>query len=120
MNTPLSEEKKFALEVLDIFDELARPEIKNRVFAKIWDYVKSYTFRIILKKPDHEIIEKLLIVHKKLNTRFQNVNDSIEINKAESMGSVKIPPVGELFRIKNLTRVNKEQAKQLMEELSFD
>ena len=65
MNTPLSEEKKFAIEVLDIFDELARPEIKNRVFAKIWNYVKQYTFRIILKKPDHEITEKLLIIHRK-------------------------------------------------------
>jgi len=119
MSTPLSSEKQFALEVLDIFDELARPEIKNRVFAKIWNYVKSYTFGIILKKPDHEIIEKLLIVHKKLNTRFQDVNNSIEINKAEAMGSVKIPPVGELYKIKNLTKINKEQASQLMQELEF-
>ena len=119
MNTPLSEEKQFAIEVLDIFDELARPEIKNRVFAKIWNYVKQYTFRIILKKPDHEIIEKLLIIHRKLNSRFQNVNDSIEINKAEAMGSIKIPPVGELFKIKNLTKINKEQANKLMQELEF-
>ena len=119
MSTPLSEEKKFAIEVLDIFDELARPEIKNRVFAKIWDYVKSYTFRIILKKPDNEILEKLLIIHKKLNSRFQNVNDSIEINKAEAMGSIKIPPVGELFKIKNLTKINKQQADKLMQELEF-
>ena len=119
MNTPLSEEKKFAVEVLDIFDELAKPEIKNRVFAKIWEYVKGYTYRIILKKPDHEITEKLLIIHRKLNTRFQNVNDSIEINKAEAMGSVKIPPVGELYKIKNLTKINKEQADKLMQELEF-
>ena len=119
MNTPLSEEKKFAIEVLDIFDDLARPEIKNRVFARIWDYVKSYTFRVILKKPDNEIIEKLLIIHKKLNSRFQNVNDSIEINKAEAMGSIKIPPVGELFKIKNLTKINKEQANKLLQELEF-
>lgn len=119
MTIPLSSEKQFAIEVLDIFDELARPEIKNRIFAKIWNYVKQYTFRIILKKPDHEITEKLLIIHKKLNSRFQNVNDSIEINKAEAMGSIKIPPVGELYRIKNLTKINKEQAKQLMHELEF-
>ncbi len=119
MNMPLSEEKQFALEVLDVFDELARPEIKNRVFARIWDYVKNYTFRVILKKPDSEIIEKLLIIHNKLNTRFQNVNDSIEINKAEAMGSVKIPPVGELYKIKNLTKINKEQANKLMQELEF-
>ena len=119
MSTPLSEEKKFAIEVLDVFDELARPEIKNRIFARIWNYVKQYTFRIILKKPDHEITEKLLIIHKKLNSRFQDVNNSIEINKAEAMGSIKIPPVGELYKIKNLTKINKEQAKQLMQELEF-
>jgi len=102
---PLSNEKQFAIEVLEVFDELAKPEIKNRVFAKIWDYVKNYTFRIILKKPDNEITEKLLIIHKKLNSRFQDVNNSIEINKAEAMGSVKIPPVGELYKVKNLQQV---------------
>ena len=107
MSTPLSEEKKFAIEVLDIFDELARPEIKNRAF------------RIILKKPDNEILEKLLIIHKKLNSRFQDVNNSIEINKAEAIGSIKIPPVGELYKIKNLTKINKEQANKLMQELEF-
>jgi len=120
MNTPLSSEKQFALEVLDVFDDLARPEIKNRVFAKIWDYVKSYTFRVIMKKPDNEIIEKLLIIHKKLNSRFQDVTDSIEINKAEALGSIKIPNVGHLGKIKSLTKINKEQAQQLMEELKFD
>lgn len=119
MSTPLSEEKKFALEVLDVFDELARPEIKNRVFAKIWDYVKGYTFRVILKKPDNEIIEKLLIIHRKLNSRFQDVNNSIEINKAEAQGSIKIPNVGHLGQIKNLTKINKEQANKLMRELEF-
>jgi len=120
MNTPLSDEKKFALEVLDIFDDLARPEIKNRVFGKIWGYVKNYTFRIILKKPDQEITEKLLIVHKKLNSRFQDVNNSIEINKAEELGSVKIPPVGDLYKIKKLTQINQNQAEELMKELMFD
>ena len=113
MTTPLSEEKQFAIEVLDVFDELARPEIKNRVFAKIWNYVKQYTFRVIIKKPDNEIIEKLLIIHKKLNSRFQDVNNSIEINKAEALGSIKIPPVGELYKIKHLTKTNKEQVKKL-------
>jgi len=119
MSTPLSEEKKFALEVLDVFDELARPEIKNKIFAKIWNYVKNYTFGVIIKKPDNEIIEKLLIIHKKLNSRFQDVNNSIEINKAEALGSIKIPNVGHLGKIKSLTKINKEQAVQLMKELEF-
>ena len=120
MSTPLSDEKQFALEVLDIFDDLAKPEIKNRVFAKIWDYMKNYTFRIILKKPDSEITEKLLIIHKKLNSRFQDVNNSIEINHSEKLGSVKIPEVGELYRIKKLTQVNKQQVEELVKELTFD
>jgi len=47
MTIPLSNEKQFALEVLDIFDDLAKPEIKNRVFAKIWDYMKNNTFRVL-------------------------------------------------------------------------
>ena len=120
MTTPLSDEKRFALEVLDIFDDLAKPEIKNRVFGKIWEFMKNYTFKIILKKPDNEITEKLLIIHKKLNSRFQDVNNSVEINKAEELGSVKIPKVGELYKIKKLTQINKNQAEELMKELSFD
>jgi len=117
---PLSNEKQFALEVLDIFDDLAKPEIKNRLFVKIWDYMKSYTFKIILKKPDNEITEKLLIIHKKLNSRFQDVNNSVEINEAEKLGSVKIPEVGDLYRIKKLAQVNKHQVEELVKELTFD
>lgn len=115
----LSDEKQFALEVLDVFDELARPEIKNRVFARIWEFVKNYTKKVILKKPDNEIIEKLLIIQRKLNTRFQQLNDSVEINKAEAMGSPEIPPVGKLYKVKQLTQINKKQAEQLAKELTF-
>jgi len=115
----LSEEKKFALEVLDIFNDLAQPELKNRVFIKIWDYVKGYTQKVILKKPDHELTEKLLIVHKKLSARFQDVSNSVQMNIAEQMGSIPIPKVGELARVKNLTKINKEQAAQLAKEIGF-
>ena len=127
MNTALSSEKQFAIEVLDIFDELARPELKNRFMKAIWygaDWLKfggvyGWIKNIITKKSDNEIAEKLLIIHKKLNTRFQDVNNSVEINKSEAMGSIPIPTVGQLYKIKNLTKVNKEQANQLMEELEF-
>lgn len=116
---PHSEEKQFALEVLDIFDELARPEIKNRVFGRIWEYVKGYTQKIILRKPDHEITEKLLIIQMKLNSRFEKLNNSVQINAAEALGSVPIPNVGELAKTKQLTKINKEQALQLMKELNL-
>lgn len=110
--------KEFAIEVLNVFDELAKPEIKNRVMLKIWDYVKGHTFKIILKKPDSEIDEKLLIIHQKLNQRFKDIDSSIEINVMEKLNpGVSIPEVGELARVKNLTTVNKEQAAQLFKEL---
>jgi len=35
-NTPLSEEKEFVLEILDILDDLVKPEIKNRLLKQIW------------------------------------------------------------------------------------
>ena len=127
MNTPLSDEKRFALEVLDVFDELAKPELKNRFMKAIWygaEWLKfggvyGWIKNIITKKPDNEITEKLLVIHKKLNSRFQDVDNSVEMNKAEAMGSIPIPPVGKLYKVKNLTKINKEQANKLMQELEF-
>jgi len=127
MSTPLSSEKQFAIEVLDIFDDLARPELKNRFMKAIWygaEWLKfggvyGWIKNIIVKKPDNEIAEKLLIIHRKLNTRFQDVNNSVEINKSEALGSIPIPPVGQLHKIKNLTKTNKEQANKLLQELEF-
>ena len=56
---------------------------------------------------------KLLIIHKKLNGRFGDLHNSVEINEAEKLGAVKIPMVGELARIKQLTQSQQEQAKEL-------
>ena len=112
-----SEQKQFALEVLEIFDQLARPELKNSIMIRIWGWVKGYTQKIILRKPDSEITESLLLIQKKLNQRFQDLSNSVEINKAEKLGAVKIPMVGDLARVKNLTKVNVEQAQKLAKEL---
>jgi len=116
----LNETKTFALEVLDVIDELVKPEIKYSFIEKFWHFFTSYAKNKIIKKPDSEIIEKLLIIRKKLNSKFSDLDKSVQINVAESMGSVKIPNVGELAKIKNLTTINREQAKQLEKELVED
>jgi len=75
----LSEEKQFALEVLDIFDELAKPEIKNRVIKQIWYGLELLHFPgvykwmqgLIIKKSDAEINAKMLIIYKKLNSSLK-------------------------------------------------
>lgn len=100
--------KTFALEVLDVIDELIRPEIKSSLIAKFWSFFTGHAKKKILQKPDNEIIEKLLIIQRKLNSRFQDLHNSVEINEAEKLGAVKIPVVGDLGRIKNLTIVKKE------------
>ena len=114
---PQNEIKAFALEVLDVIDELIKPEIKSSIISKFWSFFTGHAKKKILQKPDNEIIEKLLIIQKKLNSRFMDLNNSVEINKAEKLGAVKIPMVGELAKVKNLTLTNKEQAKQLEKEL---
>ncbi len=113
----LNETKTFALEVLDVIDELVKPDIKYSFIEKFWGWFTSYAKNKIIKKPDSEIIEKLLIIRKKLNSKFSDLDKSVEINVAESMGAVKIPNVGELGKIKNLTTFSKDQAKQLEKEL---
>ena len=108
------------MEVLEVFDELAKPELKNRIMIKIWQIVKDRTFNIILRKPEEEINDKLLIIHQKLSQRFKDLDNSIEINAAEQMGSVKIPDVGELSRVKKLTSIpSAKQAEEILKELNF-
>ena len=100
---PLSQVKEFAVKTLECFDELAKPEIKNRVMLSVWNYIKKYTFKIILRKPDKELKEKLLQVYKTLGPLFTQTDLSIQIHQGEKLGSPKIPNVGELARIKELT-----------------
>lgn len=99
----LSEIKKFAYQTLTCFDDLAKPEIKNIVFEKIWKFVYHYVYKIIAKKPDEELKIKLEKIHKTLNPLFVQTQMSIEINEGEKLGSPKIPNVGELAKIKSLT-----------------
>ena len=117
MNTNPNDIKQFAFEVLDVIDELIRPEIKSSLISKFWSFFTGHAKKKILQKPDNEIIEKLLIIQKKLNSRFMDLHNSVEINQAEKLGAVKIPMVGELARVKNLTKINTEQALKLAKEI---
>jgi len=119
MSMPHNDVKTFALEVLDVIDELIKPEIKSSIISKFWHFFTGHAKKKILQKPDNEIIEKLMIIQKKLNSRFSDLNNSVEINEAEKLGSVKIPNVGELGRIKQLTKINLSQAEQLAKELNL-
>lgn len=115
---PHNETKQFALEVLDVIDELIKPEIKSSVIAKFWGFFTGHAKKKILNKPDKEIIEKLLVIRNKLNSRFQDLDSSVEINEMEKLNpGVKIANVGELGRIKNLTKTSEQQAKELAEEI---
>lgn len=114
---PLSDTKQFGLEVLDLIDELIKPEIKYSFVEKFWHFFTDYAKKKIMNKPDNEILELLFKIQKKLNSKFQDLHNSIEINEAEKLGAVKIPDVGELGKVKKLTQVNVEQAKKLAKEI---
>ena len=117
MDTNPSKVKQYAIKTLDCFDQLAKPEIKNRVMSKIWDYVKSYTLKIIMRKPDPEIKDKLFRIHQTLNPLFSDLDASIEMKKGELLGSPKIPNVGELGKIKELT--SEKSVIELLQELKL-
>lgn len=82
--------KGFAFQVLDAFDQMARPEIQNVVMKKIWDYVKSYSARIIFKKPDSELEAKLKQIHTILNPLFTKVDNAKSISESYKLGSPKL------------------------------
>jgi len=108
-----SDAKQFGLEVLDLIDELVKPDIKYSFIEKFWHFFTGYAKKKILNKPDNEIIEKLLLIQKKLNSKFMKLDMSVQINAAEKLGAVKIPNVGELAKIKNLTINVKQLEKEL-------
>jgi len=110
---PLSDAKQFGIEVLDLIDELVKPEIKYSFIEKFWHFFTGYAKKKIINKPDEEIIEKLLLIQKKLNSRFSDLDKSVQINIAEKMGSVPIPMVGELGKIKKLTLTPDMLVKEL-------
>jgi len=109
----LSQVKQFALKTLGCFDELAKPELNNRIMIKVWNYVRDYTFKIILRKNDDELKIKLFQVYKTLGPLFTDVEMSEQIKEGEKLGSVKIPDVGELAKIKQLTVTSEDLLKEL-------
>ncbi len=115
----LSKPKEFAIKVLEGFDELARPEIQNQVIAKLWDYIKNYAKKVIIKKPDEELQIKLFKIHKTFKEHFDDIDMAIEIKKGEALGSVKIPNLGEMAEIRKLIDMDNKKALSLIEELGL-
>ena len=119
MTNQLSKPKEFALKVLTGFDELARPEIQNTLVAKLWDYIKNYTQKIVLKKSDEELQIKLFKIHKTFKEHFDNVDMAIEIKKGEALGSPVIPNLGQMAEIRKLTEMDNKKALSIIEELGL-
>ena len=115
----MSQVKDYAIKVLDCFDELARPEIKNRVFARIWNYIKGYTLKIIIRKPDEELKIKLFKIYSVLGPLFNETSMSIEMQQAEKLGSIPVADVGKMGEIKQLVKIDEKKALELLEDLKF-
>lgn len=115
----LSKPKDFALKVLEGFDELARPEIQNSIIAKLWDYIKNYARKVILKKPDEELQIKLFKIHKTFKEHFEDVDMAIELKKGEALGSVKVPNLGKMAELRKLTEMDNKKALELIKDLNL-
>ena len=119
MTNQLSKPKEFAIQVIESFDELARPEIQNAVIAKLWDFLKNYARKVILRKPDEELQIKLFKIHKIFKHHFDNIDMGIEIKKGEALGSPLIPNLGEIAEIRKLTQMDNDKALQLIKDLNL-
>ena len=109
--------RKYAIEALDCFDKMAKPEIQNRVMGSIWNYIFKYILKTINKKPEKELKEKLLEIYLVLNPLFSDLQLSAEIKKSEALDSVPIPDVGEMKSAKELLNVDSERAAKILKEL---
>ncbi|MDA1136906.1 MAG: hypothetical protein O2916_11770 [Proteobacteria bacterium] len=119
MTSQLSTPKEFAIKVLEGFDNLARPEIQNAVISKLWDFIKNYAKKVIIKKPDEELQIKLFKIHKVFKEHFDNIDMAIEIKKGEALGSPIIPNLGEISEIRKITKMDNDKALQLIKDLNL-
>ena len=114
-----SKVKIFALNVLSGFDDLARPEIQNVVMEKIWNYVRNYAQKVILKKPDEEIQVKLFNIYKVFKEHFDDIDMAIELKKGEELGSPQVPNLGKIAEVRALSNMNDKKAYQLIKDLGL-
>ena len=63
---------------------------------------------------------KLFKIYSTLGPLFSDVDTSIQIKQAEKLGSIKIPDVGDLKRIKDLTKLKDNRALELLEHFRID
>lgn len=94
--------KSYAFKVLEAIDKMARPEVQNPILGRIWDFIKNYTARKILAKPDSELQKKLKDIHDILNPLFTQVNIATGISQGEKLGSPPIPRIGNIKEIMEL------------------
>ena len=90
MQNDSSSIKAFALKVVDAFDKMAQPEIKNIIMQKIWNYVSQYSRNIILKKPDIELKFKLQEIHGILDPLFKKVDMANELKISKKLNDATL------------------------------
>ena len=86
---------------------------------KVWDYVKSYTNKIVLNKDDSELESKLYKVYEKLHPKFQDVDLGVQMQIGEKLGSPKIPNVGDLAKKRKLVKIDDAEANQIIKRLKI-
>jgi len=95
-----SDVKQFALEVAELFNELLQPEFKHDWKKKIWDALYKVIPGMIRRKNDEQLNQKLIRIYLKFHSRFSRIETSIEAQAFESLGAIKIPPVGQMHKDK--------------------
>jgi len=112
--------KNFAFEVLNLFDDLAKPEIKNRFMAKAWSWIFGHIQKIVGKKSDKELHDKLFQIYIKLHSEFKKLDVEMEQKAGEKLGSPIIANVGDFAKEKKLIpKLNAKQTLKLFDELGY-
>jgi hypothetical protein len=110
--------KKHVFDSFEAFNEMAEEEINSTWARQAYDYIRVFITQRLIRKPDQELREKMQRVYVKMSPLFENVGMSIEIKASESLGSIKIPRVGELGKVLDLTPAFDEvRATMLLKEL---
>lgn len=89
--SPYSEIKQVSFELLNIIDELVKPELTHAWARKLWEWFAMKRGKeIIINKPDEELKEKMKVSYDKMEKIFKKVEKADDLKEARDLNTGKM------------------------------
>jgi len=112
----LSEIRELANNVLEAYNQLAKSQVQHSWTDKIWDVIYRYVRNTIIpKKSEEELQREMYLIFKTMQPYFQRLATNEQANEGKQLGSIPIPPVGQLDKDVKLVQISIEDKQKVLE-----